>query len=130
MVERCFFFRIYTKGSTIFIHTLIPNTLKQILIPQTTLLITINTTAHSTPNGPFQLRVKIKLAMILIFFVLYLEGLIPAIYFNKGRHPYPPLLFGAIVTLERWGLGQVVLKRQDLCYFHKLVCFCAETGKK
>ena len=129
MVERCFF-RIYTKGSTIFIHTLIPNTLKKILIPKSTPLITINTIAHSTPNGPFQLRVKIKLALILIFFVLYLEGFIPAIYFNKGRHPYPPLLFNAIVTLERWRLGQVMLKKQDLCYFCKLVCFCTETGKK
>ena len=87
--------------------------------------------ANNTPNGPFQLRVKIKLALILIFFVLYLEGLIPAIYFNKGRHPYPPLLFSAINgTLERVGVRTSDAKKQDLCYFYKLVCFCAETGKK
>ena len=109
-------------------HTLIPNTLKKILIPRTTLLITINTIAHSTQNGPFQndwLRVKIKLALIFIFFVLYLEGLIPAIYFNKGRHPYPPLLFSAIVSLEKVGARTSDAKEQDLCYFYKLVFFCA-----
>ena len=113
-MKDAFFRNLYKRLNNFHTHF---NTqhIKKILIPQATLLITVNMIAHITPNGPFQLRVKIKLSLILIFFVLYLEGLIPAIYFNNGRHPYRPLLFSAIVTLERVGLGQVMLKKNKIC---------------